>query len=53
MKADAQFVRDTVLCAALVNEQGVRISTVEHLSAALAALVSTTCMSKLMHLKCR
>jgi len=38
LRADAQFVRDTVLCTALVNEQGVRISTVEHLSAALASL---------------
>ena len=38
LRADAKFVRDTVLCTALVNEQGVRISTVEHLSAALAAL---------------
>ncbi len=38
IKAEAAAVRDTVLCTALVNEQGVRISTVEHLSAALAAL---------------
>src|SRR5574344_1129628 len=38
IKAEAAAVRDTVLCTALVNEQGVRISTVEHLSAALATL---------------
>lgn len=35
--AQAEAVRDTVLCTALVNDNGVRISTVEHLSAALAA----------------
>lgn len=38
IKAEASAVRDTMLCTALVNEQGVRISTVEHLSAALSAL---------------
>lgn len=38
LRANAEFVRDTVLCTALVNEQGVRISTVEHLSAALSAM---------------
>ncbi len=38
MKCDAQSVRDTQLCTALVNLQGVRISTVEHLTAALSAL---------------
>lgn len=38
IKAEASAVRDTALCTALVNEQGVRISTVEHLSAALSAL---------------
>jgi len=38
IKADAGLVRDTMLCTALVNEQGVRIATVEHLSAALAGL---------------
>ena len=27
-----------MLCTALVNEQGVRVSTVEHLNAALAGL---------------
>ncbi|MCQ1057195.1 UDP-3-O-acyl-N-acetylglucosamine deacetylase [Photobacterium sp. DNB23_23_1] len=36
--ADADSVRDTMLCTALVNEQGVRISTVEHLNAALAGM---------------
>ncbi|WP_413111105.1 UDP-3-O-acyl-N-acetylglucosamine deacetylase [Thaumasiovibrio sp. DFM-14] len=35
---DAHSVRDTMLCTALVNEQGVRISTVEHLNAALAGM---------------
>lgn len=38
MKCDAESVRDTQLCTALVNAQGVRISTVEHLTAALSAL---------------
>ncbi len=37
MKCTAQNVRDTQLCTALVNEDGVRISTVEHLTAALSA----------------
>ncbi|CUX96464.1 UDP-3-O-acyl-N-acetylglucosamine deacetylase [Candidatus Doolittlea endobia] len=36
--ADAKSVRDTVLCTCLVNENEVRISTVEHLNAALAGL---------------
>lgn len=36
--ADAKAVRDTMLCTALVNDEGVRISTVEHLNAALAGL---------------
>ncbi|HBO38083.1 MAG TPA: UDP-3-O-[3-hydroxymyristoyl] N-acetylglucosamine deacetylase [Pasteurellaceae bacterium] len=36
--ADAKAVRDTMLCTALVNDQGVRISTVEHLNSALAGL---------------
>lgn len=36
--ADAKSVRDTMLCTCLVNEDGVRISTVEHLNAALAGL---------------
>lgn len=38
MKASADMVRDTVLCTALVNNDGVKISTIEHLSAALSAL---------------
>lgn len=38
IKCNAQNVRDTQLCTALVNEDGVRISTVEHLTAALSAL---------------
>ena len=37
-KADATAVRDTMLCTCLVNDAGVRISTVEHLNAALAGL---------------
>ena len=37
IRAQADAVRDTMLCTALVNDDGVRISTVEHLSAALAA----------------
>ncbi len=36
--ADAKSVRDTMLCTCLVNEYDVRISTVEHLNAALAGL---------------
>lgn len=36
--ADANAVRDTMLCTCLINEAGVRISTVEHLNAALAGL---------------
>lgn len=36
--ADAKAVRDTMLCTCLINETGVRISTVEHLNAALAGL---------------
>lgn len=36
--ADAKSVRDTLLCTCLINEQNVRISTVEHLNAALAGL---------------
>lgn len=35
---DAKSVRDTMLCTCLVNEDNVRISTVEHLNAALAGL---------------
>ncbi|MBQ9275557.1 MAG: UDP-3-O-acyl-N-acetylglucosamine deacetylase [Succinivibrio sp.] len=37
MKCTPEGVRDTNLCTALVNDEGVRISTVEHLTAALAA----------------
>lgn len=36
--ADATAVRDTMLCTCLVNDDNVRISTVEHLNAALAGL---------------
>ncbi len=36
--ANANAVRDTMLCTCLVNEEGGRISTVEHLNAALAGL---------------
>ncbi|WP_305460307.1 UDP-3-O-acyl-N-acetylglucosamine deacetylase [Photobacterium leiognathi] len=36
--ANADSVRDTMLCTAFVNEEGVRISTVEHLNAALAGM---------------
>lgn len=36
--AKPESVRDTVLCTALVNESGVRISTVEHLNAALSGM---------------
>lgn len=36
--ADASSVRDTMLCTCLVNEHDVRISTIEHLNAALAGL---------------
>lgn len=36
--AEAGSVRDTMFCTCLVNEQDVRISTVEHLNAALAGL---------------
>ena len=32
--ADAKYVRDTMLSTCLVNDEGVRISTVEHLNAA-------------------
>lgn len=38
MKCTADNVRDTQLCTALVNPDGVRISTVEHLTAALCAM---------------
>ena len=35
--ASATSVKDTMLCTALVNKDGVRISTVEHINAALSA----------------
>ena len=38
MKCSPDNVRDTQLCTALVNDNGVRISTVEHLTAVLSAL---------------
>ena len=38
IRISADVVRDTQLCTALVNEDGVRISTVEHLQSALSAL---------------
>lgn len=37
-KAQADAVQDTMLCTCLVNEDGVRISTIEHLNAALSGL---------------
>ena len=49
--ADPNSVRDTMLCTALINEQGVRISTVEHLNAALQGLVLIILLLKLMLLK--
>lgn len=36
--ASADSIRDTKLCTCMINDDGVRISTVEHLNAALAAL---------------
>lgn len=36
--ANANAVQDTMLCTCLVNEAGIRISTVEHLNAALSGL---------------
>lgn len=36
--ADARYVRDTMLSTCLINDEGIRISTVEHLNAALAGL---------------
>ena len=38
IRADAALVKDTMLCTALVNDEGVRVSTIEHLSAALAGV---------------
>lgn len=36
--ASAESIRDTTLCTCMVNDDGVRISTVEHLNAAMSAL---------------
>lgn len=36
--ASAESIRDTQLCTCMVNDDGVRISTVEHLNAAMSAL---------------
>lgn len=36
--ADAEAIRDTTLCTCMINDDGVRISTVEHLNAAMSAL---------------
>ncbi|WP_394202280.1 UDP-3-O-acyl-N-acetylglucosamine deacetylase [Shewanella waksmanii] len=38
IEAKAELVRETTMCTALVNDEGVRISTIEHLFAALAGL---------------
>jgi UDP-3-O-[3-hydroxymyristoyl] N-acetylglucosamine deacetylase (EC 3.5.1.-) len=49
--ADAKYVRDTMLSTCLVNDEGVRISTVEHLNAALAGWVLITLSLKSMRQK--
>lgn len=36
--ASADAIRDTTLCTCMINDGGVRISTVEHLNAAMSAL---------------
>lgn len=36
--ADPNSIRDTMLCTCMINDDGVRISTVEHLNSALAGL---------------
>lgn len=36
--ASADSIRDTQLCTCMINDEGVRISTVEHLNAAMSAL---------------
>jgi UDP-3-O-[3-hydroxymyristoyl] N-acetylglucosamine deacetylase len=36
--ASAESIRDTQLCTCMINDDGVRISTVEHLNAAMSAL---------------
>ncbi len=51
--ADAKSVRDTMLCTCLVNEHDVRISTVEHLNAALAGLGIDKLLLKSMRRKSR
>lgn len=38
IKASAELVRDTQLCTCLVSDEGTRVSTVEHLLAAVAAI---------------
>jgi UDP-3-O-[3-hydroxymyristoyl] N-acetylglucosamine deacetylase len=42
--ARADWVRDTQLCTCLINEQNVRVSTVEHLLAALAGVGIDNCI---------
>lgn len=37
IKTDPKIVKDTMLCTALINIDGVKVSTVEHLSSALSA----------------
>lgn len=37
-EANADSVQDTMLCTCLVNDEGIRISTVEHLNSALSGL---------------
>jgi UDP-3-O-[3-hydroxymyristoyl] N-acetylglucosamine deacetylase len=51
--ADAKSVRDTMLCTCLVNEHDVRISTVEHLNAALAGLGIDNIVIEVMRRKSR
>lgn len=38
IRADAELVRDTRMCTCLINDDNVRVSTVEHLLAAIAAM---------------
>ncbi|WP_113907088.1 UDP-3-O-acyl-N-acetylglucosamine deacetylase [Aliidiomarina celeris] len=38
IKASPKLVRDTRMCTCLINDQNIRISTVEHLLAAIAAM---------------
>ncbi|MBY6063873.1 UDP-3-O-acyl-N-acetylglucosamine deacetylase [Pseudidiomarina sediminum] len=38
IRADAALVRDTRMCTCLINDENVRVSTVEHLLAAIAAM---------------